>query len=392
MSGETSSAFDVEFRLLLACSRMHAEKDLIQSLIAQTRDWGKVARYAERHGLTVQLGQKLAEVSHPLASLASGLVKNDIRQVAQQTLRLTAELLRVMRAFAEESIPAIPYKGPVLAATTYGNLAMRVFCDLDILVSENDIRRVLPIMLQLGYQAEYSLTPAQEAKYLCSACEYNFLHERSQAHVEIHWRVIPPRFGLKFDFDRLWSRARFVYIAGSKIPVLSPEDALLVLSVHGFKHLWECLKWVCDVANLLLAQQELDWSYIEREADRIGAKRVVLVAISLANQMFDSGLPEPVRLRLKRDPAAGSIAKEIVNCYLMGRPISRMRARLLMLWAYTGFRDRATYVARSLFEPTTEELIRAPERSMVVLRGQQVLRVARQATFHLSKSRGDDIS
>jgi len=173
---------------------------------------------------------------------------------------------------------------------------------------------------------------------------------------------------------------------------LSPEDALLVLSVHGFKHLWECLKWVCDVANLLLAQQELDWSYIEREADRIGAKRVVLVAISLANRMFDSGLPEPIRLRLKRDPAAGSIAKEIVNCYLMGRPISRMRARLLMLWAYTGFRDRATYVARSLFEPTTEELIRAPERSMVVLRGQQVLRVARQATFHLSKSRGDDIS
>ena len=371
---------------------MHAEKGLIQSLVAQTRDWGKVVRYAERHGLTVQLDQKLAEASHPLASLGSGLVKSDIRQNAQQTLLLTAELLRVMRALGAENIPAIPYKGPVLAATTYGNLAMRDFCDLDILVSENDIRRVLPIMLQLGYRAEYSLTPAQEAKYIRSACEYNFLHERSQAHVEIHWRVIPPKFGLKFEFDRLWSRARFAHIAGLKVPILSPEDALLVLSVHGFKHLWECLKLVCGIANLLLAQPELDWSYIEREANRIGAMRVVLVAISLANQMFDSGLPDLIQLRLRRDPTAKSIAKEIVNSYIPGYSMSRLKARLLMLRAYTGFHDRATYLARSLFDPTTEELISAPERSMLLMRGQQVLRVARQAIFHLSKSRKVDVS
>jgi len=307
-------------------------------------------------------------------------------------LLLTAELLRVLRALEAENIAAIPYKGPVLAATTYGNLAKRDFWDLDILVPEHEIRRVRRIMLQLGYLAEYSLTPAQEAKYLRSACEYNFRHERSQAHVEIHWRVIPPKFGLKFEFDRLWSRARFIYIAGSKIPILSPEDALLVLSVHGFKHLWECLKWVCDVANLVLAQPELDWNYIEREADRIGAMRVVLVTISLADQMFDSGLPDPIRLRLKRDPTALSIAKEIVNCYLTGHPISRVKARLLMLKTYSGFRDRATYVARSLFDPATEELIRTPERSMVVMRGQQVLRIARQTIFHLSKSREDGIS
>lgn len=368
---------------------MHAEEGLIQSLVGQTRDWGKVVRYAERHGLTVQLGQKLEEARHPLASLASGLVKSDIRQIAQRNLLLTAELLRVMQALGAENIPAIPYKGPVLAATTYGNLAMRDFCDLDILVSENDIRRVLRIMLQLGYRAEYCLTPEQEAKYLQSACEYNFLHEHSQARVEIHWRVIPPKFGLKFEFDRLWSHARFVHIAGSKVPVLSPEDALLVLSVHGFKHLWECLKWVCDIANLLSAQEGLDWSYIEREADRIGAMRVVLISISLANQIFDNSLPDPIRLRLKRDPTALSIANEIVNCYLMGYSMSRVKARLLMLRAYTGFRDRATYVARSLFDPTTEELIRAPDRSMVVMRGQQLLRVARQTIFHFSKSRED---
>jgi len=34
--------------------------------------------------------------------------------------------------FSEPQIPAIPCKGPVLAASAYGNLALRQFCDLDI--------------------------------------------------------------------------------------------------------------------------------------------------------------------------------------------------------------------------------------------------------------------
>jgi Uncharacterised nucleotidyltransferase len=392
MSRETASAFDVEFRLLLACSRMHADRGLIDSLSRQTKNWAKVVRYAQRHGLTHQLCLRLEEANSPFASLVSELVKSDIRQIVHQNLFLTVELLRIMRALVAENIPAIPYKGPVLAATTYGDLAMREFCDLDILVSEKDIPGVLRVMPQLGYRAEYSLTPAQEARYLRSTCEYNFVHELSYASVEIHWQVVPPKLGLKLDFDRLWSRASRVYIGGSQLPVLSPEDGLLVLSVHGFKHLWNSLKWVCDVANLLRSQDELDWTYVEREAKRIGAMRVVLVAICLANQLCESCLPDPIRVRLRRDPTAASIAREIVSCYLPGNSISRIKARLLMLRAYTGFRDRATYAARSLFDPTTEDMIGAPERSMVAMRGQQVFRVARQAIVHFSKLRKDEIS
>jgi hypothetical protein len=131
----------------------------------------------------------------------------------------------------------------------------------------------------------------------------------------------------------------------------------------------------------------LDWAYIFGEADRIGAMRVVLVAVSLANQMFQSCLPEPIRLRLRDDPVALSIAREIVSSYSHGTSMSRMKARLLMFRAYYGFPHRATYVARSLLDPTTEELIRTPERSMVVMRAQQVFRVARQALLSWANRR-----
>ena len=194
---------------------------------------------------------------------------------------MTAELLRIMQALVGEEIRAIPYKGPVLAACSYDSLAMRGFCDLDILVAETDVRRALGIMSELGYaERTTALARPRRQNTFALHCEYNFLHESNQTQVEIHWQIVSAQLGLTFEFERLWSRRKFLPMGGSQLPVLSPEDALLVVSVHGFKHLWACLKWVSDVANILSSPEELDWIYIVSEADRIGAMRIVLVALS----------------------------------------------------------------------------------------------------------------
>jgi hypothetical protein len=262
---------------------------------------------------------------------------------------------------------------------------MRGFCDLDILVAEPDVRRALGIMSELGYRADYSLSPAQEAKYFRTTCEYNFLHESNQTQVEIHWQIVPAQLGLTFEFERLWSRTKFLPMGGSQLPVLSPEDALLVVSVHGFKHLWACLKWVSDVANILSSPEELDWIYIVSEAERIGAMRIVLVALSLADQMCHSCLPDPIRVRLSRDSVASAIAGEIVRNYSPGHSLSRMKARLLTLKAYSGFGHRVTYLARTVLDPATEEVVRTPELSMSRMRTQRVFHVAKQAISDFCK-------
>lgn len=386
MRGGIVAEFDAEFRLVLACSKLPADVVLIRRLASQVENWEKVLKYAERHELTPLICHALMDSGCLLPSAMSERLASDARRKTQKNLLLTAELLRIMRALVGENIRAIPYKGPVLAASTYGSLAMRGFCDLDILVAEQEVQRTLSVMLELGYRGEYSLTPAQETRYLCSACEYNFLHESNQARVEIHWQVVPVQLGLTIDFDRLWSRTKSLPIGSSQLRVLSPEDAVLVLSVHGFKHLWSCLKWVCDIAALLSSSDDLDWSYILEEADRIGALRVILVALFLTSQMCQSRLPEPIRLRLSGDPIAVSIAMAVVGNYSPGASMSRLKANLLTLRAYSGFRHRATYMARTLLDPTTEEAVRAPERSMGMMRTQRVFLVARQAISDLCKS------
>ncbi len=387
MLGQAAADFDVEFQLLLACSTLPADEILVRSLAAQVQDWEKFLRYAESHELTSLVGHTLmSDSTCSLPSAASEYLVRNSREAAQQNLLLTAEVLRIVRALLAQNIRAIPYKGPILASSAYGNLAIRDSCDLDLLLPEKDVRRALRIMPELGYRAEYSLTPVQEARYLHGTCEYNFVHESNRTQVEIHWQVVPARLGLAFDFDRLWSRARFLAIGSFQLRVLSPEDALLVLSVHGFKHLWSCLKWVCDIANLLASPEELDWTYIVNEASRMGAMRVLLVALSLANQMCQARAPDSIQPRLGRDPVAASIAREIIGSYSSEGSMSRIKARLLTLKAYSGFRDRATYLARNLFDPATEEAVRTPERSMSVMRTHRVFHVARQAISDFCKS------
>jgi len=379
MLRETGSDPDVEFGLLLACSKQPTDEALVRDLASQVQDWQRLLRYAEFHEMTPLICHNLMDSGCSLSSTTFEHLATKARQNTQKNLLLTAELLRIMRALQAANIRAVPYKGPVLAAAAYGTLAARGFCDLDILVAETDVRRTLGIVSDLGYRAEYSLSPAQESKYFRNTCEYNFLHESKHTQVEIHWQIVPAKLGLKFEFNRLWSRVRFLPIGSSQLPILSPEDTLLVLSVHGFKHLWTSLKWVCDIAAVISSPEELDWTYVVSESARIGATRIVLIALSLANRMCQSPLPDPIRLRLSRDPVASAIAGEIVRSYSPGGSMSRMKSRLLMLRAYSGLRRRATYLARTLLDPATEEAVRTPERSIGVMRAQRVFHVTRQA-------------
>ena len=138
MLSETGSDHNVEFGLLLACSKVSADEVVVRSLAGQVRDWEKFVRYAEWHELAPL-------VCHPLmlysaASLPPAISEYFLtngREIAQRNLLLTAELLRITHAFRTDNIRAIPYKGPVLAASAYGTLAWRSFCDLDILVAGN---------------------------------------------------------------------------------------------------------------------------------------------------------------------------------------------------------------------------------------------------------------
>src|SRR5437867_1069840 len=119
MLGGAASGFDAEFRLLLACSKLPADRLLVRHLAGQVENWEKVLRYAEWHHLTPLVCHTLIDSGCSLTSATAEHLVREVRQNAQENLLLTAELLRIMQALLAENIRAIPYKGPVLTASAY---------------------------------------------------------------------------------------------------------------------------------------------------------------------------------------------------------------------------------------------------------------------------------
>ena len=86
--------------------------------------------------------------------------------LAVRNLGLTGELMRVLRLFAEHRVLALPFKGPTLAQFAYGDVALREFGDLDLLLQESDFPRARSLLVDQGYRPHYALTPPQEAAYM----------------------------------------------------------------------------------------------------------------------------------------------------------------------------------------------------------------------------------
>src|SRR5579862_1975773 len=127
------------FELLCTAGNPHLGPEQVARLenhnwTAPGFDWNGFLHAAEHHGV-------LALVAKNLAIHASGLpseIEKSLRLTYAGSLRrnlwFAAELMRILRYFAQKQVSALPYKGPVLTQAAYGDLALRTFSDLDLLI------------------------------------------------------------------------------------------------------------------------------------------------------------------------------------------------------------------------------------------------------------------
>jgi len=236
-------------------------------------------------------------------------LRDHFRANSSRNLFLTGELLRLLNAFEAQEIPAVPYKGPALAAFVYGNLALRKFNDLDILVHPRDVPKAKKALASMGYQAQYRLSRAQEAAFLRSQREQSFRRDDEKSIVDLHWGFAERHF-LPLDAERLWERLNPIPLGGNVVSNLSPEDILLILCAHGSKHVWERLKWICDVAQLIrVCQEELGWEQVMARARALGSERMLLLGLFLASDLLGAALPESVSQRVRADPTVKALAE-----------------------------------------------------------------------------------
>jgi hypothetical protein len=321
-------------------------------------DWEYLFRLARRHAIVplvyVQLKRQASDLvpSEILTKFKQHYVENAARNTV-----LTAELCRLINLFRAEGIDAIPYKGPVLALFAYGDIALRRFVDLDVIVKKADVLNTRKILLNEGYTPSKSLSLSQQELLLRTQHNMQFSRDNHRLIIELHWEVAPHLFASTVNGERLWQDLITLDLNGTPVKTFSPEDLLFSLCVHGSRHLWERLGWICDVAELI-TRRPLDWPALLERAASADTERMFLLGIHLAERLLDAPVPAEVKQRCDADARLSSLAENIIE-HLFNGP-THVPATSREIFKYNiGVRKTLSARARYLlymFRPTDSDL------------------------------------
>lgn len=309
-----ASPINREDAFVLYCARTIVDADAagrIAALMDGNLDWLRVAQQVVHHRVTPLVYRALNGL--PPSNVPRTILRRLAQRcsaIARRNLFLSGEMVRIGRLLDDLGVEFIAYKGPVLAILAYGDVAMREFGDLDILVDKNDYAIVRGWFLQGGYRL------ANDWGWECSIVD-----DSRHVSIDLHKRLAPAEFPLSVDFRRLSLGRTDVPILGRSIRTLSPEDMLIVLCVQLVKDSWGVgrlrLSKLCDIAEMLRSGQRLDWARIVSDASRSGVVRIVATGIDAAHKLL--GAPIPYQAPLLRDKAvAGAIIGHVAARLFQG--------------------------------------------------------------------------
>lgn len=344
--------------LLLARGRFSPEiaAQAVERLDAGV-DWDALLESARVHGL-------LSLVYHRLRALEFRGVPGTIRRRLTDTFGvnairnelLTKELISVLTQLEAAGVPVIPLKGIVLAESVYGDSALRVCADLDVLIQPKHLQECLRILCSYGYQDRLA-DPAfvRLVSRYGKDCALMREEGRLTYPLQIHCGLIcggPAERDLLAD---VWREATPRPFHSAPAHAMSAEWEFLYLAAHAARHGMFPFKWLVDL-DWLLVRGALDWKAIQAKARTRGWQRVVESCLAACAELLETPIPEPFA-------TASTATRASVSISAPG-PLTIAREALFTARLLPTLGKRVQFFLLRLFVPTAAdgEFLHFPSR------------------------------
>lgn len=316
---------NLESYLIILCSQTDlSERDIeiVKRILSYELDWDHIRRIAGRNGV-------LPLVAWNLLNNFSGFLSNDQKSEAaeylirhtKKNLFSTLKLIEIAQALEKESVAILPFKGTVLAQYAYGNLALRHYVDLDVLVKPKDFDKAVDVLQHNGYRPiEIGSSGGVKRKNLFfrRKKDLGMISNDGEIRLELHWKLSGSHFALPFEIDELWNRLEQIEIGGSRLNDLPFCDRFVYLCLHGSRHKWEKFAWICDLHELILINENsetpAEWKAVRAHAKRHGCEKVFALGLFLVQYFYKIDANNSCRAYVDEDNEAFvKIAREIEN-------------------------------------------------------------------------------
>jgi hypothetical protein len=133
----------------------------------------------------------------------------------------------------------------------------------------------------------------------------------------LHWRIASV-LHCPLDSGLLWQRLGTINLGGRSILNICPEDMVLILCVHGAKHSFKRLQWICDIAELIRATPNMNWGEVLKRAREVNSLRMLSLGLLLSSNLFGATLPPRVTNIVESDQRAKALAVSILQLLFPG--------------------------------------------------------------------------
>jgi len=360
------SSPEFSFVLLCACLNPSPEQEQkIKNSAQMDLDWPLVFKIAQTQRVLPLLYQNMAAIVPDIDPYIAEKFKSVFIKNMARNIRILYFLNDIITLFKKNNIDVIPFKGPVSAQDIYGDISLRAFSDIDLLIKTKSAEKAWQLLIENGFKPELNLTKGQIKKYIAVEDNITFLCPKNPFPVELHWEMSGIYLSGPLLFDHVENRVKPLKIENYVFQSLSLEDCLIYLCVHGTKHGWDHLEQVCLISELIRQKKDLDWNLIDKLAGEWKCINMMLLGFNLARSILDAPLPLFILSKIKKNSLVLKTSKKIIQDMYSKQDTLQVsdqseRFSFFHIYMKDTLYDKTLYLLRLVFRPTKKEWLHFP--------------------------------
>lgn len=245
------------------------------------------ARLIVRQRVATPVASLLRQFPQAASPEAHQILQAASEKAAFDSLLLARTANDVSKILESAGIPALVYKGVVVASLNQGTWLGRESVDVDVLVAPDTVGDAHEAFVAAGLTRFRSRTDPPSAFFKFHSFEnaYSGLAKT----VDLHWRVDSQR-QLGIPFDTLWQGRQRIVNQGVNVWTPSQAVSILLSAIHGGKEFWYALRHMLDFASSVSGLGADEWVDVEAAAE-FGAAKPLSVALAIAELCDTPSLP-----------------------------------------------------------------------------------------------------